>query len=179
MIRARQVFSFPNPVNEIAARCVAGGVALISLVAIAAQLPWLSAVLAAGFVVRVASGPTLSLLGQLATRVVAPWLAEPKLVAGPPKRFAQAMGAVLTITASVTYFGLGLTTVTYALLAAVLLAATLESVFAFCLGCRIFAVLMRLGVIPADVCVACSDIWSPAARALRSHSVGSPSSVGE
>jgi len=31
----------------------------------------------------------------------------------------------------------------------VLIAATLESVFAYCLGCTIFNLLMRIGVIPA------------------------------
>ena len=36
--------------------------------------------------------------------------------------------------------------------ALILVAATLESVFASCLGCRIFAVLMRTGVIPTSVC---------------------------
>lgn len=170
MSRASQVFRFPNPVNEVAARTVAGCVALIGLVAIVAHQPWLSAVLAGGFLARVASGPTLSPLGQLATRVVAPRLAPPKLVAGPPKRFAQTIGAALTVTAAITYFALGLTTVTYVLLGAVVLAATLESVFALCLGCQIFGVLMRLGVIPDEVCVACSDIWSPAARTLRARS---------
>ena len=170
MSRARQIFSFPNPVNEVAARTVAGCVAVIGLVAIVAHLPWLSAVLAAGFLARVASGPTLSPLGQLATRVIAPRLARPRLVAGPPKRFAQAIGAVLTVTAAVTYFALGLVTATYALLAVLVFAAALESVFALCLGCQIFAVLMRLGVIPDEVCVACADIWSPAARALRASS---------
>jgi hypothetical protein len=169
VIDANRIFSFPNPVNEVAARTVAACVAVIGVVAIAAQLPWLSAVLAAGFLLRVASGPTLSPLGQLATRVIAPRLAPPKLVAGPPKRFAQGLGAVLTVTATVTYFGFGLTTVTYSLVGAVVLAATLESVFALCLGCRIFAALMRLGVIPEQVCVACADIWSPAARELRSR----------
>jgi hypothetical protein len=80
------------------------------------------------------------------------------------------MGAVLTVTATITYFAFGLTTVTYSLLAALVGAATLESVFAICLGCRIFAVLMRVGVIPEEVCAACADIWSPAARELRVRS---------
>ncbi len=177
VIHAGRLFSFPNPVNEVAARTVAGCVAVIGLLAIVAHLPWLSAVLAAGFLLRVASGPTLSPLGQLATRVIAPRLAAPKPVAGPPKRFAQAMGAVLTVTATITYFGLGLTTVTYSLLAAVVLAATLESVFALCLGCRVFAVLMGVGVVPEEVCAACADIWSPAARELRASSAVAPGPV--
>ncbi|MGB6772319.1 MAG: DUF4395 domain-containing protein [Candidatus Dormiibacterota bacterium] len=177
MIDAQRLFSFPNPVNEVAARTVAGCVAVIALVAIAAQLPWLSAVLAVGFLARVASGPTLSPLGQLATRVIAPRLARPKFVPGPPKRFAQGMGAVLTVTATITYFAFGLTTVTYILLAGVVVAATLESVFALCLGCKIFAVLMRIGVIPEEVCAACADIWGPAARELRAPSAVAPGSV--
>ncbi|MGA7173769.1 MAG: DUF4395 domain-containing protein [Candidatus Dormiibacterota bacterium] len=170
MSRLHQVFSFPNPVNEVAARTVAGFVALIGLLAITAHLPWLSAVLAVGFVARVASGPTLSPLGQLATRVIAPRLAPAKLIAGPPKRFAQMMGATFTVTASIAYFTFGLTTVTYLLLAATVLAATLESVFAICLGCMVFGLLMRIGVVPEEVCAACADIWSPAARALRASS---------
>lgn len=45
----------------------------------------------------------------------------------------------------------------YVLLAAIVVAATLESVFAICLGCHVFAVLMRVGVIPEHVCLACND----------------------
>jgi hypothetical protein len=41
-------------------------------------------------------------------------------------------------------------------------AATLESVFAYCLGCQIFGLLMRTGVVPEDVCAECADIWARA-----------------
>ncbi|EQD46366.1 hypothetical protein B1A_14645, partial [mine drainage metagenome] len=57
---SRPLLSFPNPVNEVASRWVAGGVTVIALVAIVAQQPWLCAVLAYGFLARVAAGPTLS-----------------------------------------------------------------------------------------------------------------------
>jgi hypothetical protein len=39
-------------------------------------------------------------------------------------------------------------------------AATLESVFAFCLGCQVFALLMRAGLIPEETCERCADIWA-------------------
>jgi hypothetical protein len=78
-------------------------------------------------------------------------------VAGPPKRFAQAIGAALT-SAAVVALALGLQLVVDALLAVLLAAATLESVFALCLGCRIFAVLMRAGMIPAAICAECADL---------------------
>ena len=37
-------------------------------------------------------------------------------------------------------------------------AASLESLAGYCLGCRIFAVLMRVRWVPEEVCTACSDI---------------------
>ena len=40
----------------------------------------------------------------------------------------------------------------------VLVAATLESALAFCLGCQAFALLMRAGLVPAQTCEACANI---------------------
>jgi hypothetical protein len=37
-------------------------------------------------------------------------------------------------------------------------AAGLESIFGYCVGCKAFAILMRFGVIPEDVCAECADI---------------------
>jgi hypothetical protein len=153
------LFSFPNPVNEVSARLVAGGVVLMSLAAIVFGQPWIAAVIAYGFVARVLTGPTLSPLGQLVTRVITPRLGvAPRPVPGPPKRFAQGMGAVFSVTAAVLGLGLGLHTAAYALLGLLVFAATLESVFAFCIGCRLFALLMRAGIIPASVCERCVSV---------------------
>ena len=155
------IFAFPNPVNEVSARIVAAGVVLLGLLTIALGQPWLIVVIAYGFVARVLTGPTLSPLGQLATRVITPMLpVGPKLVAGPPKRFAQGIGATLTVAAAIAYFGFGAETVAYVLVGFVVVAATLESVFALCLGCKVFAVLMRLGIIPEEVCERCNNIWA-------------------
>lgn len=160
---AGTLFSFPNPVNEVSARLVAGGVVILSTVTIVLDQPWLTALIAYGFVARVLAGPKLSPLGLLATRVITPRLpVRAKLVAGPPKRFAQGIGAVLTLTAAVLALGFGQHLAAYLVLGAVIVAATLESVFAFCAGCAIFAGLMRTGWIPEAVCAECDDIWSRA-----------------
>jgi hypothetical protein len=37
-------------------------------------------------------------------------------------------------------------------------AASLEAFAGICLGCRIFALAMRLGMIPGAVCEACDDL---------------------
>jgi len=84
------LLSFPTPVNEKAARVVAAEVALTAALALATSSQWLLIPLAYGFVARVPTGPTLSPLGALASRVIAPRLGEPRYVAGPPERFAAA-----------------------------------------------------------------------------------------
>jgi hypothetical protein len=159
-VRTRELFSFPNPVNELSARLVAGGVVTMAVAAIVFGQFWLLILLAYGFVARVLTGPTLSPLGQLVTKVITPRLPLPaKYVPGPPKRFAQGIGAAVTVAAVVAYFWFGSSGTAYALLGAIVVAATLESVFAICLGCITFGLLMRWDVIPDEVCERCNDIW--------------------
>ncbi|MBF6555807.1 MAG: DUF4395 domain-containing protein [Acidimicrobiales bacterium] len=153
------MFSFPNPVNEYAARTVATGVVLMCAAALAFRQPWILIPLAYGFWARVLTGPTLSPLGQLATRVVAPRLpGEPRLVPGPPKRFAQAMGVAFSTSALVLWYGFGLGAAAWVVTAMLGTAAFLEAAFGLCLGCLAFGALMRAGLIPEEVCAACADI---------------------
>ena len=151
---------FPDPVNEVSARLVATGVVTMALAAVLFDWRWLTAVLAYGFVARVLTGPKASPLGQLVTRVVTPRLgATPKYVPGPPKRFAQAVGVVFSVTALVLTIA-GAWTAAQIVLLLLVAAAFLEAAFAFCLGCKVFALLMRAGIIPAEVCERCNDIWA-------------------
>ncbi len=153
------IFGFPDPVNEVSARLVAGGVVAMGLATIAFDLRWLTLVIAYGFVARVLTGPTLSPLGQLVTRVVTPRLAvAPKLVPGPPKRFAQGIGAAFSVTAATLTFGFDAFGAAQVVLGLLVVAASLEAFLGLCLGCRAFALLMRLGVIPASVCERCNDL---------------------
>src|SRR3954469_22066982 len=107
----RELFSFPNPVNETSARIVAGTVAVLAVVTVAFQQGWLLPVLAYGFVARALTGPTLSPLGLLATRVVTPRLrVRHRYSPGPAKRFAQTIGAAFTVTATLLWYAAGLHT---------------------------------------------------------------------
>jgi hypothetical protein len=158
---AVSLFGFPHPVNEVSARLVAGGVVILSVVTMSLDQPWLTVAIAYGFVARVLTGPKLSPLGLLVTRVITPRLpVRARLVAGPPKRFAQGIGATLTMAAAVLALGFGEEGAAYAVLGVVIAAATLESVFGFCVGCKIFAGLMRIGLVPNAVCEQCNDIGS-------------------
>ncbi len=154
----RSLFTFPNPVNETSARLVAGGVVVQAVLYLVVQQTWMLFPLALGFVARVFTGPTLSPLGQFVTRVLTPRIhAEHRFVSGPPKRFAQGIGATFTVAALIAALA-GSNVVPIALVAGILIAATLESVFAYCLGCVVFNRLMRWGVIPAEVCESCNDL---------------------
>jgi hypothetical protein len=159
----RGLLSFPHPVNEKAARVVAGCVMALAALALAFSWYWLLPVLFAGFLLRVLSGPRFSPLGLLATKVVAPRLGAPKYVSGPPKRFAQGMGAVMTGAGTVLALGFGRHGAADVVLVAMVLAAGLESILAFCVGCQIFGLLMRAGLVPDEICAECADIWAPRA----------------
>ena len=150
--RVSGVLGFPNPVNEKAARTVAALVALSCLLALVTVWRWLLVPIAYGFWARV---------DWAAAQPVRPdrdpgggtRLGAAELVPGPPKRFAQTIGAVVTTTAAVSSLVLGWTTFASALLVMMVVFATLESALGFCVGCRIFAVLMRVGVMPWLVCM--------------------------
>jgi hypothetical protein len=156
---ASSVIGFPRTINEKAARVVAAVVALTALAALLFPAHWLVVPLAYGFWARVLTGPRLSPLGRLASRMIAPRLGAPKLVPGPPKRFAQGIGAAIT-TAAVVALAMGATGAVELLLALIAVAAVLESVLAFCVGCKVFGLLMRTGLVPAEICAECTDIWA-------------------
>lgn len=152
------VFSFPTWVDERAARLVAAGVVVMTGGYLLTSSGVLLAVIAAGFVARVVAGPSLSPLALVVTRLIVPRLSSPaRPVPGTPKRFAQAIGATLSLAALAAHVA-GVSAVALVLVALITAAAFLESALGFCLGCTIFQRLMTVGLIPASVCAACNDL---------------------
>jgi Domain of unknown function (DUF4395) len=156
--RMRELFAFPNPVNEKAARVVAGVVLVTVILVLATSWYWLLTALAYGFWARVLTGPTLSPLGWTAQNVIAPRLGPKKPVPGPPKRFAQGMGAFMSTLALVLALIVGNHAAADVVLILFLPAAGLESIVGYCVGCKVFGTLMRMGVVPQSVCEECADI---------------------
>ena len=156
MDQLRGILNFPNPVNEISARLVAAMVVALSTAAIVTGEPLLFVALAYGFVARVATGPTLSPMGLLATRVIVPALGNPnRPVPGPPKRFAQVIGLVFSVTALLLLLGMETAGPAKAVVAVLTLFASLEAFVGFCAGCFVFGQLIRFGLIPQAVCREC------------------------
>ena len=149
------LFSFPNPVNEFSARFVAGMVSILTIATILTENQFVAGFLLYGFLARVATGPTLSPIGLLATRVIVPVLGNPtKLVAGPPKRFAQTIGLVFSATAFIMLM-LDFVLIFQITLSILVIFALLESLAGFCAGCFVFNYLMKWKIIPQSVCESC------------------------
>jgi hypothetical protein len=155
----RSLFSFPNPVNETSARLVAGTVAVLAVIAVVFQQGWLLPVLAYGFVARALTGPKLSPLGLIATRLVTPRLSvSHRYSPGPAKRFAQGIGAVFTLTATLLWYAVGEQTAALALVGVLAVFASLEAALGLCIGCRVFYAGMRIGLVPPSVCEDCMQV---------------------
>jgi hypothetical protein len=154
------LFQFPAQVNERAARLVAAAVAGSVLAGWLSGHIWVLPVLAIGFVLRVGWGPRFSPLARLAM-AVSRRLWEIRPVAGPPKRFAQGVGALFTLTATVLA-GAGHASVAWTVAGVVAIFATLEATVAICVGCWVYARLQAAGLFASEACVNC-------ARGGRSH----------
>lgn len=145
--------------NETSARTVAAVVAVLAVVAVVFQQGWLLPVLAYGFVARALTGPTLSPLGLFATRIVTPRLpVGARYSPGPAKRFAQTIGAVFTVTATLLWYGAGSHLAGSILLGIIAVFASLEAGFGLCVGCKVFYVGMRLGFVPPQICEECNRV---------------------
>ena len=158
----KETFRYPHPVNEVTARLVAGQVALLGGAILAFDLPWVLPLLVYGFVARVLAGAALSPMAWLAKRSIGSARAFPRPTAGPPKRFAQGLGLVVSGATLAAWPVLGQAEVGRSLLGALVAFATLESALGLCVGCVAFRQLMRWGWIPRETCERCHNLPFPA-----------------
>lgn len=166
-VNLRALLSFPDPVNETSARLVAAGVVAQAIAFLVVREWWVLVPLTYGFLARVATGPTLSPLGQFVTRIATPAVErrlrhrrpgfESRQVPGRPKRFAQSIGLAFTAGASIAW-ALGSPGAALVLVGLLAAAATLEAVFAICLGCIAYSAIWG--------CADCNDISDRLRRAL-------------
>lgn len=149
---------FPNPVNETSSRIVAAGVVLLCGMYIITLSNWVLYMLIYGFAARVIAGPTYSPLALLVTKVITPSLRmQHRYTPGPPKRFAQLIGLLVSSSAGILEFT-GHSQGALIAICVLVIAATLESGLGFCLGCVMFKQLMRLNLIPERICLECANI---------------------
>ncbi|GAA5018898.1 DUF4395 domain-containing protein [Terrabacter aeriphilus] len=156
---------FPAVVDDVTVRLVAAVVLAVGVVALATSQWWLYAVLAVDFTLRASLGPSASPVARLVQRWIRPAVsAAARPTAGPPKRFAAAIGAVMTVAATALWLTTVITGSSIAATGVVVIGAVmvlfpaLESLLGICVGCVLFSWLMRLGLVPEEVCLDCADI---------------------
>lgn len=158
----KEFFSFPELINEPAARLVASGVLLMSLLSIClisleANFTWIILlIMTYGFLARVSSGPKISPLALLVTKVLVPkFNMDEKLVPGPPKRFAQSIGLIFSTSIFILWL-INFHVVSIFLLSILSIFAFLESALGYCFACKVFKILISVGLIPEEVCERCA-----------------------
>ncbi|PJZ44357.1 DUF4395 domain-containing protein [Leptospira brenneri] len=149
---------YPDVVNENVTRIVASTVVFLGVFAILFPNPYVLAFLFAGFTLRLSYGPKFEPFAFFTSRYLVPWLGISFVAtAGPPKRFAQLIGFLFS-AAAILFFTLDLTLAYQITLATLVFFASLESFLGWCAGCFAFGILMKLGVIPTEICERCNNL---------------------
>jgi Fe2+ transport system protein B len=150
---------FPRVVDDVTVRLIAAVVLVLAVVALGLHQWWIYAVLAADFLLRTAYGPKASPVALLVQHLVRPRVrALRRPTAGPPKRFAAGIGATLTAAAAMLWILGGPSPVVVTIGVIMVVFPALEAVAGLCVGCTVFGVLMRAGIVPKEICLECADI---------------------
>lgn len=161
-----QFFTFPNPVNVTDSRihglCTCFLVALTILLDYFFNFYYVTWYLAVGFILRVLCGPRLDIQSFIVLFILTPLftevipLFEDKFTPGPPRHFAQFIGLIFSCVGLILRIT-GYQYVSWAILLGLFFASGLAGFFSYCLGCTIFGMMMKIGVIPETTCLACKS----------------------
>lgn len=143
-------------VPENLVRLTAGLVFLCALAGLLLRSGWPFLFLAVDFALRALARPRWSPLAAFSRAVLAPALQLPleHLISLAPKRFAAAIGAALSAGA-VLFWALGWPAGLLACGGLLAMFSFLESALGFCAGCRLYALGIRLGLVPRENCPEC------------------------
>ena len=148
----------PFRVSEAAVRGVAVQVFLLSLTAIFTMSIIPVMILIIDFAIRVILVPRFSLLALISRKLIVPISGfRRKQIVFKPKRFAAAIGLFMSITALILSL-YNLPVFFIITLSVLALFSSLEAFLKFCAGCKIFGLLMKLGLVKEDECPDC--VWT-------------------
>ena len=145
----------PYRVSENVVRGVALQVFILSLTSIftGSAIPVIALLI--DFSIRVFLLPLYSPLVWVSRKIIVPIVGfRRKQVVFKPKRFAAGIGLLMSATA--LFFNLSEMVIPFEITLGILvLFSFLEAIFKFCAGCKIFSLLMRLGLVSEDECPDC------------------------
>ena len=130
-------------INEPTVRVVAFLVVITTIVGIVFQSPVIFLLLAADFLIRGFYNKQWSVFRSIGVRITDVFDFKPKLIDAGGKKFSAKIGFL--ITASLAISSIFEWYIALTVLGAVLIFfATLESAFAYCVGCRIYPFYLKL-----------------------------------
>ena len=145
----------PFKVNEATVRGVALQVFLLAALALYTSNIIPIIVLTCDFAIRVFLIPRFSLLVLISRWIIVPvFHLKKKQIIFQPKRFAAMIGLTLSMAALILTL-LNYPVVVLILLLLLLIFSALEAFFKFCMGCKIFGLLMRWGLVDEELCSDC------------------------
>lgn len=118
-------------------RVISFQVALFTVALLFTQEVFFALVLFFDFLMRVARKPNLSPFHVIGKFILEGWNIAPKLCDESPKRFALYLGLVISMVL-VLLFAAGLSVVATMIALVLLVCALLETLFDFCIGCKIY-----------------------------------------
>ena len=143
-------------VQEKKVRAIALQVVIISALSITFNQPVVMLLLSIDFMIRAFIDPGYSLLAIISRKLLAPVLPfRNKMILIRPKKFAAAIGMVLSAAAGLSGLA-GQTTAMLYITGILLLFSFLETFLKFCAGCWMFGILIRFHLVKDDTCPDCT-----------------------
>jgi len=131
-----------NTVDEHAARVVAFFTVVLAAASLYEPLWWLMVILAIDFAIRAWGNRRYSPLRWLAKKATRLFGLGTKPIYAPPKRFAARVGSTFTLVATLFYL-LGIRPGGIAATVFLIIAASLEAFFGYCLACWLYPFVHR------------------------------------
>ena len=131
-------------------RVISFQVALFTLILLITQESLFAFILLFDFFMRALRQPQFSPFQIIGNFVISGWGIAPKLCDESPKRFALYMGLVTSLFL-VVFYASGFTTFATVIAVILLICALLETLFDFCIGCKIYyAIQIVKGLLAND-----------------------------
>ncbi len=144
----------PFRIKEEVVRGVALQVFLVSVIAIYSESIYLILLLVMDFFIRSVLTPKWSPLAFI-SKLIIHKIYRKKMIFYKPKKFAATIGLLMTTT-SLLLLLLDITLISIIILSILSLFSMLETFFKFCAGCKIYGLLLHLGILEEDECLDCS-----------------------
>lgn len=156
MSRVKELQAPPERIQEAVVRGIAFLVLLAVLITLLFDTILPMYVLAVDFFIRACISGRFSLLALLSRKGVSQILRfKKRMIIARPKKFAAGIGFLLSLTALILVVIFDYEFWFIALSGMLGLFSALEAFFKFCAGCKIFGLLIRLGILREEVCYDC------------------------